>query len=555
MNRFSWKTLLWLAATVGIATFVEGQEFRGEGAKPQAAFATPPLPLSPSPTLASPAPVLLVFHAEWCGPCRAMKPVVDQLAADGYDVARVNIDGNRELAAHYRVDRIPCFIVIERGKEVDRIVGVATVERLKVKMKGEIVGSRQRAVGSGQLVVGGRQRAADSAKPQAVPVSPPLVSAGPRPQSPAPRSERRPSPDAWRYEKPVGHRAAVVRIYCQDNARTRSVGSGVLVRWGGRVVALTARHVVRDAKTILIELHTKRTHWGRVLQADAAWDCAVLAVVGNPEGVEPAEVELGAAAVQHPGDVLESCGYGPDGRLACNTGAFRGYRRSSAHPAGPPDDWIELSGPARPGDSGGPIFNARSRVVGVLWGTNGEIVVGVQAGRVHRVLTEAVEGKRGRGGERETRRPANSTVPISQSPSLPLSHSSFSAVGYELGRHPTPPMTRQPAMPLEDPPRTAGDCPNCQSTAKEEVRSTPILPWRGQTQERDDAQDARIRALLELQERQAREPVAAGKADVAAEAAKPEAAGKRAPSPLVAGLCIAAAVALGFVLYFSMPKD
>ena len=50
-----------------------------------------------------------------------------------------------------------------------------------------------------------------------------------------------------------------------------------------------------------------------------------------------------------------------------------------------------MSGPARRGDSGGPIFNDRGRVVGILWGTDGKTVIGVQAGRLHVALEEATK--------------------------------------------------------------------------------------------------------------------------------------------------------------------
>lgn len=201
---------------------------------------------------------LLDFYAAWCGPCQAMTPIVDSLARDGYMVERIDIDRDRALAAKFNVTAIPCFVVVERGKVVDRIVGQTTIERLKVKL----------------------QR-----KPARVEVD--VKHKQPRP--------------AWRYEHPIGHRAAVVRIYCQDTARTRSIGSGVLVRWGKRIVVLTARHVVQDAKKVIIELHTKRTHYARVLKVDVVWDCAVLELVGQPESVEPVDVEVGDVAMQREG--------------------------------------------------------------------------------------------------------------------------------------------------------------------------------------------------------------------------------------------------------------
>lgn len=78
--------------------------------------------------LKSDKPVLVDFWAEWCGPCRMVGPVVEQIAethSDKIKVVKLNVDENQDIAMKYGIQSIPSLMVFNKGKEVNRTVGAA----------------------------------------------------------------------------------------------------------------------------------------------------------------------------------------------------------------------------------------------------------------------------------------------------------------------------------------------------------------------------------------------------------------------------------------------
>jgi thiol-disulfide isomerase/thioredoxin len=348
--------------------------------------------------------VLYDFQASWCGPCKMMAPVVQQLADEGYPVRKVDVDQEAALARRYGVTNIPCFVLIVNGQEQGRVIGAASYQRLAgllaeggVSRAGaEVVNARAQSPDRPKklLPLAGSLFRKSAAAPAEIPV--PRVELGvptatpPVAVSPVASESRvavdqtfsraQPSSPNGGTEDPgngmvttdplIEHLLrASVRLKVHD-PKGYSFGSGTIIDFrphatgnGGDALILTCGHIFRDSRgkgeieVALFDSGTVKSVPAELIRYDLQRDIGLVSIrTKHRLPVVPLAAE---ESVQTKGSPVLSIG--------CNHGHEPTIQKSTIKAinsfVGPPN--LQVAGQPAIGRSGGGLFNIKGELIGV----------------------------------------------------------------------------------------------------------------------------------------------------------------------------------------------
>jgi thiol-disulfide isomerase/thioredoxin len=331
-------------------------------------------------TQAAPDTVLLDFYSDTCPPCRMMDPLVAQLVARGYPVRKVNVMQEQALASQFQVTGVPCFVMLCRGREIDRQVGATSQERLKQMLDRAVV----------ELSAESTQQQALGQSPDPLPPTDPFGGPAPVQPSPALRATPASAGSAPGGGGALGPRLvkATVRLTVED-AQGHSFGSGTIIdAQGGAALVLTCGHIFRESqgkgpvKVLIDSAAGPRELPGKLHSYSIEPDLA-LVVVEAVGAVQPARVAgAGYRPAQGESVYAAGCDFGrPATAAATKVTAIDKY-------LGPAN--VEVAGEPVQGRSGGGLFNARGELVGVCNAADPAAREGMYAGlsSIHDMLAQ-----------------------------------------------------------------------------------------------------------------------------------------------------------------------
>lgn len=282
---------------------------------------------------ANPAdPVLLEFHADWCGPCRSVAPTVQRLIDDGHPVRKVNVESDAALAAQFKIERVPTFVLVAGGQEVDRVVGAASYEQLRG-------------------LIAAHRPAVDAVAPIAA-----TTFRGQSPDMPA-------SSLAAMQARAL---QATVRLQVDDPNGT-SYGTGTIIDMhGDEALAITCAHIFRDSQgrgAIQLDLFAagnpqpRASVRGQLIHADMDLD---IAFVSLRPGVAVTPMPVGGEtfAVRQ-GDRVFSVGCDRGNPPTVRDSQITAINKYVGHAN------FEAAGAPVIGRSGGGLFSADGRLIGI----------------------------------------------------------------------------------------------------------------------------------------------------------------------------------------------
>lgn len=334
---------------------------------------------------------LLHFSATWCQPCREMEPVVARLEQEGHTVRHVDVDRQRQLAQRYGVNGVPCFVMLQSGQEIDRVVGQVSYARLQrmfqvargprgtaQRQAGQIrgqspeprrlssgvtntLGALPRLLGRGESA--GPIRGRGSAEPrraQTVPISPASHARGMNTPQPRPNTAAGPMTSQDPRARAL---AATVRLRIDDE-QGRSYGTGTIIdAHNDEALVVTCGHIFRDSGgkgSISVDLfhpESREPLPGTLVSYDLDRDVGLVSI-RLPVPVAPVPVAGVGYRIQTGQPVFS---------MGCDRGAdpseLKGRVNSVNRYSGPPN--LSVSGQPIDGRSGGGLFSSEGVLIGV----------------------------------------------------------------------------------------------------------------------------------------------------------------------------------------------